>query len=263
MREYLLQDAIGEIRDEYIADAHIGPEVKKNRRRWPVAAAACFTVLVSAIVVCLLLTRTPDDGHRLPADSKAPVVNDGGAGGSINMIAESVLTGTDSPLGDEEGRSLLEVRMVSIKNDLSASGVPANALRISSKGYSHMRTDESGNEMAVNVRDYLLYNNGDLVSIATVIKHDDFISYNLMFGGEWFESYDAILREYEGKELVYLYVGDTEAIVTPDNKVLSTQGIDLSDEIDAENADKYYSFFKREENTYVPEHNDDFRNEET
>lgn len=270
MKNDRLLNIIGEIDDKYIADA--APQANRQRKTvWMKygVIAACLAAFIMAIAAPMVFNRTPIDTPNPPANTEGwgnsefnavidvpdpPVFNAGGTNGKINTKAECVIVKTENSLTNEEGYSYLENHLVSIKNDLSASGVKLeNGLRISAGGYSHMRTGDSGNEMAVNARDYLLYSGDKLVSIATVIKESGNISYGLMFGAEWFDNYNSILKKYAGKELVYIYAGDVEVILTPDHKVLSTMGIDLSDVIDADEADSYYNYFKQAQNTYIPE----------
>jgi hypothetical protein len=248
MKSDLLQDAFGEIKDVYIEEAHQTAKKQRNNRVIWGTLAACLAALVLGFGALMLVRRTPQNALNPTA------ANAGGTNGKINLQAACVLTGTENLLTNEEGYSFLQDNLAEIKTELLAFGATVDdELHLSANGYSHLRTGDDGNEMAVNVRDYLLYRDQELVCIATVVKETENLRYTLMFGAKWFDHYHAILKDHTGEELVYLYVGDVEAILTPDNQVLVPLGIDLTNEIVPEEVPEYYHYFKYEQNTYVPE----------
>ena len=174
----------------------------------------------------------------------------GGLNGKINVSDDITVTGEKYAVSDSEAFAHINAHKNSIINDLNACGVNVSDIEIKEKGYSHIRTGDDGNSIALNWRDYLLYSGEDIVAILSVTKEENGIKHHISFGGEWFSYYADLLEKYEGNELVFLYIGDVEAFVTPDNMVCTLLGTDISEAVE-ENVN-YYDYFKTEYNVYVP-----------
>ena len=242
MKSDKLQRAIGRIDDDLIEAAdREGISMKRKKIFTRVGLlAACLALVVTAAVVVPRLTRL-DEGS-----------NAGGTDGKINLHAEIKPSGADCVLTNEEAYAYIQENLASWKNTWSAwnDTTGEEHFRISPTGYSHVRTGDSGNELILNARDFLIYDGDELFAIATVIKEPDRISGGPMWGGPWLPEYQTFLEAHKGEALVYLYVGDVEAILTPDGQLYA--GSDLSNCIIPEEQDQYYAFFHREENTYIP-----------
>lgn len=211
-------------------------QTKNKWGRW-VSAAACFALaFLSGFVLMNFL--------------KAPPSEAGGLNGKINVKATITVTGEEYAIFDEEAFEHINAHKNSIINELNACGVSVSALEIKEKGYSHVRTGDDGNSMALNWRDYLLYSGEDIVAILSLTKDDGGIKRHISFGGKWFSYYTNLLEEYSGTELVFIYIGDVEAFITPDNRVIAIMDIDVSKAIE-ENVN-YYDYFKTDHNVYVP-----------
>lgn len=125
---------------------------------------------------------------------------------------------------DEEAAAYFAERKGSIAQSLSASGVAADNIRISEKGYCHVcYSGVEGERLEVreNFRDYLVYNGETLVAIITLSKENGRLYDTPAFGGPWFADYAAFLRRHRGEELVYVYAGFAEIILTPDGGMYS------------------------------------------
>ena len=174
----------------------------------------------------------------------------GGTNGKINTRDKITITGKQYAFSDEEAIHYLNQVKNGIINTLTVSGIDASQLEIKENGYSHIRTENNGNEMAMNWRDYLAYNGEKLIAIIQVTKDKTGIKHHLSFGGTWFSRYEDFLRQYKGTELVYIYIGDVEAFIDPDNQVIPLIDTDISSTLD-ENQ-QYYQYFKTECNVYIP-----------
>ena len=141
-----------------------------------------------------------------------------------------------------------------IASALSASGVPADNITYSETGYCHVSYDGTEGkqlELRQNFRDYLAYSDsGKLIAIITVTKENGKLSATPAFGGPWFSEYDAFLNAHKGEELLYVYAGFMEIIITPDNQYVNPQGTDVSAYF--EGVEKPYAYFYNDAATYTP-----------
>ena len=140
-----------------------------------------------------------------------------------------------------------------IASALSASGVPADNITYSETGYCHVSYDGTEGkqlELRQNFRDYLAYSGGKLIAIITVTKENGQLSATPAFGGPWFSEYDAFLNAHKGEELLYVYAGFMEIIITPDNQYVNPQGTDVSAYF--EGVEKPYAYFYNDAATYTP-----------
>lgn len=288
MRKEFLFDAWEGIDDKFIEEARMYEYVRKsiNWKRVMTFAAAAVVVVAMGIGVYQMATSSSKpkelDGDPasanpavVPVDSTHPISTStsstpetqdpkdttisqdtlSSCGGEGTLGTENVcilLSGTENWLNDEEAYAYLMEKYDEIKYSLLASGVNAQNMVISSKGYAHFRTED--NTVPVNWRDFLVYNDGELIAILTVnkgeIPGETGPNYNVAFGGPWFKQYSDFMMAHKGEKLVYLYIGTTEAVITPDNKIYHTG--DLSEVEDLKADFDYYSFFDQEANTYTP-----------
>ena len=199
----------------------------------PVAIAAVFCLLAGAAVL-------------IPKLTKGGVVSDGGEEGGINVEASVVIDGKDDSFTDEEGRDYLLHDLPSIISGLEAFGCDAEGATVAEHGYSHVNTGNDGNRLAVNFRDYLLYKDGKIIAIITVVKEGGSFHCTPSWGGAWFDAYTELLSAHKGDELVYLYVGSVEAIALPSGRIVTPDGKTYAESPEA------YEYFKFPQNTYIP-----------
>ena len=115
---------------------------------------------------------------------------------------------TGEKITDEEALEYLSKNKSGIIGSLSSSGVAADAIKISDKGYCHVNYNgEEGKsfEIRQNFRDYLVYNSDKLVAIITLFKENGEISATPSFGAKWFDNYNSYLNSHKGEELIYVY----------------------------------------------------------
>ena len=100
-------------------------------------------------------------------------------------------------------------------------------------------------------RDYLVYNGDTLVSIVTVTKDDDGrISSSVSFGADdYYRSFDKFIKQNAGKEIIFLYVGNIEVLLTEDYAPFSV-GHNVSPLF--ENIRDPFEAFYNEDIVYVP-----------
>ncbi|MBE6834898.1 MAG: hypothetical protein E7515_01450 [Ruminococcaceae bacterium] len=155
-------------------------------------------------------------------------------------------------LTDEEAAEYFKENTVRFKNELTASGVSADNLVIMPKGYCHVMYDGvegKSLEIRQNFRDYLAYNGDKLVAIITLTKEDGKLFASPSFGGPWFDDFNAMLQRYKGQELIFIYAGWMEFVVTPDNSYFSPMGTELG--LDFGDIDKFKTFYHPKA-VYVP-----------
>ena len=167
-----------------------------------------------------------------------------GARPGVKVVGEKIT--------DAESRTYLQENTW-IASALSASGVPADNIPYSETGYCHVSYDGTEGkqlELRQNFRDYLAYSGGKLIAIITVTKENGQLSATPAFGGPWFDKYDAFLNAHKGEELLYVYAGFMEIIITPDNQYVNPQGTDVSAYF--EGVEKPYAYFYCDAATYTP-----------
>ena len=226
----------------------------KRPRVWirAAAAVAAAAALMAGVISARYLLRrpgeTPDTTIVTPPDSA-------GCGGTPSAVPSGlpiVRTGTEHAVDDAAGRAHLVEMLPGLRATLAASGVPTASLTVSAHGYSHLKVTETEAVLAVDFRDYLLWDGDALAAIVTVTGEADGMHVYLAFGGAAFADYAALLHRYAGQELAMLYLGELEAVLTPDGTLLSLPGEDLTARIEAlDEADR--AALRQPENVYVPE----------
>ena len=242
-------NALGNIGETYVDEA-ITYKANKKSKSWKKlgAIAACIAVVLTAIVVAIpMMTDTP----AIPPVISTEQPNEaGGVNGKINVLEKLTIVGQEYTISNDEAVEYLNNAKNSIKNDLKACGIPVSQFEIKETGYSHIRTGDDGNSMAVNWRDYLAYDGDRLVAIIQVTKEETGLKHFLSFGGTWFSRYEKLLQQYKGTELAYIYIGDVEAFITPNNEVVPLMDIDVSSTLEQDL--QYYEYFKTQYNVYIP-----------
>ena len=186
---------------------------------------------------------TQSGGWYIPARPDAA-----GAKPGVKSVGEKIT--------DAEVKAYLSENKTWLASSLSASGVAADSITFSPTGYCHVSYDGvEGKQLEVreNVRDYLAYNNGKLVSIITITKENGRLSATPAFGGTWFSEYDAFLKAHKGEKLLYVYAGWMEIVITPDGHCYNPQGADVSAYMEGyEEPKDPYAYFYSEAATYTP-----------
>lgn len=168
-------------------------------------------------------------------------------------LTEIITTG--EALTDAEAAAYFAQNGAHITTSLAASGVPADNIKISEKGYGHVSyngVEGERLEWRQNFRDYLVYNGDELVAIVTLVKENGQIYDTPAFGAPWFSTYAQILNEHRGEELVYVYAGFAELILAPDGSAYAPVGPGIQPEIYLEGIDDPYHLFYTPGAVYVP-----------
>lgn len=188
----------------------------------------------------------PDEGSYSGGD-----IRDGWFIPALPFDREIKLTG--EAITEEEAQEYFNKNKNIIIGSLSSSGVAADAIKISDKGYCHVNYNgEEGKSFEVrqNFRDYLVYNGNKLVAIITLFKENGEISATPSFGAKWFDNYNSYLNSHKGEKLVYVYAGWFEIIIAPDNTYFNPMGYDAS--MYLEGVENPYDIFYHEAATYIP-----------
>ena len=170
----------------------------------------------------------------------------------IPFNREIVTTG--EKITDEEAAAYFAERKGSLAQSLGASGVAADNIRISEKGYCHAcYSGLEGERLEVreNFRDYLVYNRETLIAIVTLYKENGKLYDTPAFGAPWFSDYAAFLRQHRGEELVYVYAGFAEIILTPDGGMYSALS-GIVPEYYMEGTEDPYHVFYHPSDVYIP-----------
>ena len=160
---------------------------------------------------------------------------------------------TGEKITDEEAQEYFKLNKSSIIGSLSSSGVAADAISISEKGYCHISYDGTlgkSFEIRENFRDYIVYNGDKIVAIITLVKENGEISATPSFGAPWFDTYNSYLNSHKDEELVYAYAGWFEIVIAPDNTYFNPMGYDAS--VYLEDIENPYDIFYHEAAVYVP-----------
>ena len=184
--------------------------------------------------------RTGGNGFFIPAVPAAA-----GAEPGINITGEKIT--------DSEAKAYFDENRQSIVSTLAASGVPADDIKISEKGYSHVSYDGTEGkqlELRQDFRDYPVYNGSRLVAIITLTKENGRLYNTPAFGAPWFDSYSDYLNAHKGQKLLYVYPKNAEIVIAPDGSYRSTAGYDVQDYF--EGVDNPYQYFYSEAATYIP-----------
>ena len=162
-------------------------------------------------------TTVPDGGTTDRASGE-------GRSGDSAKTTENTIRRTGEKLTDARARAYFRENRAWLENSLIASGVSAEGLRISDKGYCHVNCDGEGGapELRQNFRDYLAYSGDRLVAIITLVLENDRIYGTPAFGAPWFDSFNDLLQSHKGEALVFVYYGSTEMILFPDGTARTT-----------------------------------------
>lgn len=160
---------------------------------------------------------------------------------------------TGEELTDTEAQAYFEENMESIASSLAASGVPADAIKIAGKGYCHVSYNGVEGkllEIRQNFRDYLVYNNDELIAIITLCKENGEIYCTPAFGAQWFADFNAYLQQHKDEELIFVYAGFMEMVIAPDNSYRSPMGYEIAPVLGG--IEEPYEILYHEKAVYVP-----------
>lgn len=156
-------------------------------------------------------------------------------------------------LTDEEAGLYLEKNKETIGSSLSSSGVAADNIRFSEKGYYHLNYNGAEGkplELKENFRDYLVYNGNKLIAIITLIKENGKVTDSIAFGAPWFDSFNKKLIAHKGEKLIFVWAANAEIIIAPDGSYFSSVGNDVSHYM--EGLENPYEFFFTDLAVYIP-----------
>ena len=198
-----------------------------------------------------VVTGTTQSAEATEIQPSETLTDDGsGFGGNyldIPLIPfDRTIVTVGEKITDEEAAAYFAETGGRLFASLSASGVPADSLRISKTGYCHVcYSGLEGEQLEVreNFRDYLVYNGDALVAIVTLYKEDGKLYETPSFGAAWFADYNAFLNAHRGQELVYVYAGFTEIILTPDGGIYSALPSIVAERYMAGTDDPYHVFY--------------------
>ena len=177
-----------------------------------------------------------DDGSNIPATQQEH---------TIYIVGEEIT--------DSEAQRYFDENYIGITSALNASGVSADDLRFSEKGYCHVLfngTENTRLEIRQNFRDYLAYSGDRLVAIITLTKENGEIHNSPAFGAYWFDSYNETLQNHKGEKLVFVYIGNSmELFIAPDGHYYNPMGFELGVDF---GSDDIYSMFYHEKAVYIP-----------
>lgn len=235
---------------------------EKERRRKIIykvcTAAGCFAVCGVLVLGAYFNHQIISQGEFSPIDSSITDGKDNGDGisngNAVSVpISNSSIKVTGEEIKDEEVKEYFQENKDRIISVYSDDNEDENSIKISDQGYFHItytEDDENNFEIKQNYRDYLVYSERELVGIVTLYKEKGKIYDTPSVGGKWFENYDAFLKSHTGEKLLYIYVGMTEIIITPDNTCYNPLGLDVTSCF--EGIENPYDTFFNEKAVFVP-----------
>ena len=203
--------------------------------------------------------RNSQKPESVPENATAPDEYSGGNHGPVIPVipahagAKEGINVTGEKITDAEAKAYFDENGASITSALAASGVPADNIRISEKGYSHISYDGTEGkqlELRQNFRDYIVYNGDSIVAIVTLCKENGKLYNTPAFGAPWFSAYNSYLNAHKGQKLLYVYAGPWELIIAPDGTYASPNGSDVTSCL--EGVKNPYQYFYSEGATYTP-----------
>lgn len=243
-----IADELFNRRDEYL---------KKKKRRRKIIYKVCTAVGCFAVCGVLALgvhfnRQTIARGDYLTIYNST--TGDKDNGNAVSMpISNGDIRVTGEEIRDEEAKEYFQENKEKVLSVYSNENDDGNSIEISDRGYFHityMEDDEHGFEIRQNYRDYLVYNGRELVGIITLYKEKGKIYDTPSVGGKWFENYDSFLKSHSGEKLLYIYIGMTEIIITPDNLCYNPFGLDIASFF--EGIENPYDVFYNEKAVFVP-----------
>ena len=221
-------------------------KMKQKRMKWMIPAALALLVLLGVGITLVIQNSRRYSG--------GPGEEAGGEENELESAREAVgrdVVHRSEVLSAEEAMAHVEKNLEGYVNQLKASGIPVESLHVRGNAYTMLNLGTHKNELADNFRYVLLYDQDDkLKAIQTLGKENGIIHESLGFGGPWFESFSALLDEYQGQELVCVFFRYSDVFITPDNRILMPQGYDTVKYFPA--GIDYYSAFKTKDNVYIP-----------
>ena len=228
--------------------------IKKAEKKRP----APLKIIIPAAAVLLAAVAVSAGsalrGRDLPgtdtANTTAASADEGGSGQGSSVILKKVaVTKTGEKLDDAELSAYIDANLPSICSALAASGVNVDGMRIDGHGYGHVSCSGETAVIDEGWRDCIVYNAEGVAAIITFAKENGVIYYTPAFGAAWFSDYTEFLKEHKGEKLLYMYVGQAEAVIAPDGTYYSAAGsLDAS----FENVQPVYGTFYDEAAVYVP-----------
>ena len=228
-----------------------------------VSTTAAPTTAVPAVIYESAVTSSAAEQPSTTQNCTTSAVLSGGNSDLYVLPEKSAkeqLKRSGEKLTDKQAKAYFKDNLSWLQSALSASGVPAENLRVSDRGYSHVYFENFANSgkrtppvcaIRQNFRDYPVWNGDELVAIVTLVQENGEIYATPAFGGAWFRDFGAFLNEHKGEKLLFLYFGgQTEFVLTPDGKVRNPQGMELAPDFGS--IAQPYAFFYCDEAVYVP-----------
>ena len=227
---------------------------RRVRTLVPVAAAVALTA-ARAVFLGAALRREPGGAEETTSQVTASLTQALSGGDNAGLLfvlsPDAGIVQTGEVLTEAEADAYLKENAVSIKSSLSASGVSTSGFRIGESGYRHISCAEGADayELKMNCFDYVVYNGDGLAAVITLIRENGRIYSSVSFGSPKYEEFDAYLKAHAGEELVFLYIGHAEVVLSHDSYY--TQGdFDVSP-LFGEIA-MPFEHFRSDEAVYVP-----------
>lgn len=142
------------------------------------------------------------------------------AGPEFILKPNSKIEVTGEEITDTAAAEHFNESFASVVSSLRASGVDAEEITISTKGFCRFYGGEGSTfELRRDFRDYLVFGDGKLIGIITLTKGDGVLHDNLAFGGDWYGAFDALLKSHTGEGMIFINSNNSEAVITSSGAV--------------------------------------------
>lgn len=251
----IMVEAMGFIDDELIENALDFTHKKHNYSKY-IAAAAAFVIVFAAVFAGVqFISSRRADPEPNPVSTKLFGAGDSGDYGEYTGDPSFETEGYR--ITDDEIKNYVETHKYDMIGAIAAEyGDFESEYKIFVKGYRHINLGEV-NTLKMNFVDLPIMRGDKIIAYATLYEYKGELRNDLSVRGVGIDEIGDIFNENPDSELVFLYCGMRELVVTPSNRIYcvgsaseASLGLDYS--ID------YYSSYKTEYNTFSL---DDLKNE--
>jgi len=245
----IMIEAMSFIEDELIenaADSKVSH--KKNYTKYLAAAAALAVVFATAFAGIKFISS------RRVEPAPNPVTTDlfGAAGdwGSSDKFTGDYMFITEGyRISDDEIKNYVETHKYDMIGAIAAEyGDFESEYKIFVKGYRHINLG-SVNTLKMNFVDLPIMRGDKIIALATLYEYEGELRNDLSVRGVGIDEIGDIFNENPDDELVFLYYGMREIVVTPSNRIYST-GSASEASLGLDYSIDYYGNYKTEYNTF-------------
>lgn len=244
----LMVEAMSFIDDELIENACVtSAGRKRNYGRYIAAAAVLAVVFATAFAgVKFISSRRIEPA---PNPNTSDYFGAGDSGNSDRYTGDYMFFTEGYHISDEEIRGYVESHKYDMIGAIAAEyGDFESEYKIFVKGYRHINLG-SVNTLKLNFVDLPIMRGDKIIAYATLYEYNGELRNDLSVRGVGIDEKGDIFNENPDDELVFLYYGMREIVVTPSNRIYSV-GSASEESLGMDYSIDYYGNYKTEYNTF-------------